>query len=505
MQKRCGMTQHGRLIVRLFGHADISWDGAPLKFAKRATTLAMLARIILERGKAISRESLAFTLFPDADETTALAELRRYLYLANKALPSLSVPWLLVDAETVRWNDDADALIDIVDFERLGAEPETQKQAIELYGGDLLEDIYDDWVVTERERLRTRYLAILAESLERHRAQREFGSAIACARRLLATDPWREDTLRSLVAVRYESGDTAGALAEYDAFAKRLRTELSIAPMPETVAVRDSVLRNDALGGSLDRSSPAPEPATASAPILPFVGRKRELARLRAMWGRAARGAGTLVLLRGEAGVGKSRLTAELARTVQSEGGRVFVGTTGSAESAPYQALVEALRSGLPLLLARPPSRARRAVLARLLPELSEPDERDVELPEQSPERETARVFDALSYAVRSLAYPRPLLLVLEDLQWAGSASIEALSAIVRESAHVPVLIVATARDEETPSDHPLRALLRSLNLFQNVEEQPLERLSMDDVTELVTHVDRLRSMGEAVARDLFA
>ena len=58
------MAQHGSLIVRLFGHADISWDGSPLKSAKRATTLAMLARIILERGKAISRESLAFYAFP---------------------------------------------------------------------------------------------------------------------------------------------------------------------------------------------------------------------------------------------------------------------------------------------------------------------------------------------------------------------------------------------------------------------------------------------------------
>ena len=235
------MAQGDGLVIRLFGHADISCDGSPLKFAKRATTLAMLAHLVLQRGRAISRESLAFTLFPDVDEATALAELRRYLYLANKALPQRpGNPWLFIDAETVCWNDNADVFIDTVAFERLAADPETQAEAIDLYRGDLLADVYDDWVVRERERLRSRYLVILNESLDRHRAMRDFGSAIAFARRLLATDPWREDTLRSLMAIRYESGDTAGALAEFETFAKRLRTELSIAPMGETVAVRDA-------------------------------------------------------------------------------------------------------------------------------------------------------------------------------------------------------------------------------------------------------------------------
>lgn len=488
-----------QLAVRLFGQANVSYAGVPVKFAKRSTTLAMIALIVLKRGQAISRESLAFTLFPESDETAALAELRRYLYLANKALPAARAtdPWLVVDAETVRWNDGANAFVDIVEFERLSASAETQAQAIDLYAGDLLEDIYDDWVLAERERLRSRYLAVLDESLDRHRANREFAAAIACAKRVLATDPWREDTLRSLMAMRYESGDTAGALAEYEHFAKRLRDELAIAPMPETVGVRQSILRNEAVPGSLPASAPPPLEGGgrthAAISILPFVGRERELAALYATWSRAARGAGSLVLLAGEAGVGKTRLTAELARTVQSEGGRVFVGTTSAPESTPYQALIEALRSGLPLLLARPPAAARRSTLARLLPELRDPDVPGVELPEQSPERETARTYDALTHAVRALASPRPLLLILEDLHWAGSATIEALGAIVKELTRAPVLIVATCRAEETPVDHPLRALLRSLQVFHNVEELELEPLRPADVAELVRRVDGLR------------
>ncbi len=497
------------LEVRLFGRANVSHAGAPVKFAKRSTTLAMLALLVLQRGKPVSRESLAFTLFPELDEGAALKELRRYVYLAGKALPPRDGdPWIVADADALRWNESAGAFVDVVEFDRWSASAATQARAIDLYAGDLLEDVYDDWVLAERERLRTRYLDVLAESLDRYRAQRAYGAAIACAKRILTTDPWREDTLRALVATRYESGDTGGALAEYERFAKRLRDELAIAPMPETVAVRQSILRSEAVPGSLERPGSAAAPARRreSISILPFVGRQRELAMLRAAWGRAAHGAGSFVLIAGEAGVGKTRLAAELARTAQSEGGRVFAGTTSAPESMPYQAITEALRSASPLLLARPPSAARRAVLARLLPELRDPEATDFpNAGGQTAERESARVFDALAHAVRTMASPRPLLLILEDLQWAGSAGIEALGAVVRETARVPVLIVATCRGEETPVDHPLRALQRSLRNFVNVEEIELERLGEGDVADLVARVEGLQGRGEALVRDLYA
>jgi DNA-binding SARP family transcriptional activator len=493
--------------VRLFGQANVTYAGVPVKFARRSTTLAMLALLVLQRGKPMSRESLAFTLFPDVDESAALAELRRYLYLVNKALPPRADdPWIVADADVVRWNESAGAFVDVVEFERLSASTATQAQAVELYAGDLLADVYDDWVLAERERLRTRYLDVLAELLDRYRSERAYGAAIACAKRILSTDPWREDTLRALVAVRYESGDASGALAEYEQFVKRLRDELAIAPMPETVAVRRSIVLNEAVPGSLERPAASPDARPAKPiSILPFVGRQRELAALRAAWTRAAHGTGSYVLIAGEAGVGKTRLAAELARTAQSEGGRVFVGTTSAPESMPYQAIVEALRSASPLLLARPPSAARRAVLARLLPELRDPSAPEFSAQDQTAERETARVFDALSHAVRTLASPRPLLLILEDLQWAGPAGIEALGAIVREAVRVPVLIVATCRDEETPVDHPLRALGRSLRNVPSVEELSLERLGEVEVADLITRVEGLRSRDATLARDLFA
>lgn len=494
------------LEIRLFGQPDIRYDGAPVKFAKRSTTLAMIALLVLKGGRALSRESLAFTLFPDDDEPNALAELRRYLYLANKALPARNGSlWIVSDAETVRWNDLGATFVDVTEFERLGEEARTQQRAVDLYGGDLLENIYDDWVLAERERLRARYFALLDQLIARYRSERDLSAAIACAKRVLSSDPWREDALRALVAVRYEAGDAAGALAEYDRFTKRLRDELAIAPMPETVAIRQMILRQEAVPGTVGMSTAIADESRRTVSILPFVGRTKELSFLRNAWGRAARGSAGLVVVAGEAGVGKTRLTAELARTVQAEGGRVFVGTTASPESMPYQPIVEALRAGLPLLLTRQISPERRTVLSPLLPELRDPDVPDVRFSENSPERATARIYEALSFGVRALASPRPLLLVFEDLHWAGSATIEALGGVFRDAIRSPLLIVVTCRQEETPISHPLRSLLRSIRNHGGVEELELERLGEEQVGELVGSIEGLRDRGRDLARALYA
>lgn len=499
-------TATGRLEIRLFGEPDVRYGGASLRFSKRAVTLAMLALLILRRGS-ISRESLAFTLFPDSDEANALAELRRYLYLANKALPaSAKAPWIVGDGETVSWNGSARAFVDVAEFERLASTPGEERSAVELYAGDLLENVYDDWVLPERERLRARYFQLLDALVERYRAARNFGEAAACAKRALSADPWREDIVRTLMTIRYESGDTAGALAEYDRFTRRLRDELATNAMPETLALRQSILRQEAVPGTLGAKAFAAEdePRRRSISILPFVGRKRELTALYNAWGRAARGQAGLVLITGEAGIGKTRLTGELARTVQSEGGRVFLGTTSSPEAMPFQAIVEALRSGLPLLLARKISPERRTVLSPLLPELRDVESPEARFTETSADRAAARVYDALSFAVRALASPRPLLLVLEDLQWAGPSTIDALAAIVRDATRAPVLIVATSRREDVTATHPLRLLERALRAHVNVEELEPERLGEDEVNELVARVAGLSEKGDRVAEALY-
>jgi DNA-binding SARP family transcriptional activator/tetratricopeptide (TPR) repeat protein len=482
------MPSGSQLEVILFGQPRVLASDRLLKFAKHHVSLSMVAYLVVHRGEAVSRPFLAFTLFPDESEETALAELRRYLSLANKTLPQRSdgALWITADADSVSWNAAADCLIDVVEFERLATDANTLSQAVDLYRGDFLEDAYDDWVVTKRERLRSVYISALGQLILLHRSRRDFPAAIGYAQRLLIAEPWREDALRQLMAARYGSADAAGALAEYGRFAERLLADMHVEPMPETVAVRDAILRNAALPSSLDAPTPSNSSRKPVVAGLPFVGRSSQLDHLRMVWSRAARGSGSIVFVGGEAGIGKTRLLSEFALAVDSEGGRVAVGSTTYPEDAPYQCVVDALRSALPSLLANPPDRPALAVLAQVLPELRTRFP-DLDAPPALPvEREATRLLDVLARYAVDLARARPALIGLEDLHWAGNATIGALAAIARRAAQSPLLVIATFREEDTARGHPLRALIRELTTQHLASSLTLGRLGRDEVRALL-------------------
>jgi predicted ATPase/DNA-binding SARP family transcriptional activator len=495
------------LEIRLLGQANALSAGVPLKFAKRTTTLAMLCLLVLRRGQPVTRAFLAYTLFPDCEEEQALTELRRYLYLAGKTLPSPrnGEPWLVVDAETIRWNEASAAFIDVVEFERLAADESSYAAAVDLYGGDLLEDSYDDWIVAERERLRTLYLARLGDLVERHRGARDYSTALGYANRILAADCWREDVVRQVMSIRYASGDASGALAEFDRFAKRLREEMGVAPMPDTLAVRDVIFCGGPLVGSVDRVSQEEREFSRRAHTLPFIGRERERERLIARFDRAARGFGNSVFIAGEAGVGKSRLVGELARAVEMQGGRVYSGGTSSPESAPYQSIAEALRSALPILALNPANALSLRVLSRVFPELPLEDGAVPALGTLAPERETARLFGAFANAVLALASPRPVLIVFEDLHWASASTIDALATICRRIDRARVLIAVTYRDEEVGSAHALRRLVNALGSERRIAEVAFERFDRDDVRRLVAATPGLAAEDAGLADRLHA
>jgi DNA-binding SARP family transcriptional activator len=276
------------LRVQLFGGGRLFDGAAEIKLPSRAWTLPLLAFLLFHRGDLIPRGRLAFTLWPEETEEAALRNLRRNLHRLLKALPAAAAdaPWLTLDGHSIRWNTSSEFELDVAELERLRTDPSTLEQAVALYVGDLLGEIDDDWVAAERERLRRLYIADLGSLIVMNRSRRAFAAAAHYAERLLVADPWHEDALRQLMAVRYDSGDTAGALAEFEAFSRRLRAEMNVDPMPETLALRDTVARGAAIPSTLG----APEPASKRTLVLaPFVGRSEELERLRSRWARGAR------------------------------------------------------------------------------------------------------------------------------------------------------------------------------------------------------------------------
>ncbi len=491
------------LAISLFGHARVTWHGSPHKFNAPPRTLPLLGMLLLNRGTYLMRDAVAFALWPDDTEEAARTNLRRHLNYLKTALPSAKTPWFLADAESVTWNDASSTWFDVDAFRSLAGAPETMAQAIDYYTGDLLAGFYDDWLIVARDRLRSQFLGTLESLLITARRQRDFVLAAGYARRILGEDAWREDALRHLMAARYESGDRTGALHEYEQFSRHLLDDGGIEPMPETIVLRNAVLR----GASLPESSAFRDDDGATdsgAPAFPFVGRDAQLAQLTNAWTRAARGRGSLVLIGGEAGTGKSRIASELALVATAQGARVLRGATPSPEQRPFQAIASALRGAAPMLATLDIRPVWLRALGAILPEI-DALRTDVDpLPALTAEREQTRLFEALLRTLSALSKVRPTLLIVEDLHWAGRSTLAAIEYVARRAGLQALLVVGTYRTEELGSRAELSALRRRLAADELLASVALGGLAEEHVIELVAKIPSLRADPNVEGRRIF-
>jgi predicted ATPase/DNA-binding SARP family transcriptional activator len=454
------------LHVYLFGNLRVDVDGTPLTLRVPPKTIPMWGYLLLHRDQPVPRDSLAYRLWPDESEIEARTSLRRHIYQLQHALPAGEPdhPWLLLGHDTVQWNPDSPFWLDLAEFERLLASDQTLDVAVDLYRGDLLENNYDDWLYYDRERLRDAYIAALTRLIFQCRAVRDYPHGLDYVRRLLALDPLHEGAVRQLMTLRYEAGDRNGALRHYKQFVRRLREELAVDPMPETKALSESIVRSARLAGMAHLEPDAgARPHRPIGLLLPFVGRESELERLRTWWSRAARGHGGVVLVGGEAGIGKSRLAVELAAIAEAEGARILQGGTTFSEPAPYQAVAEALRSALALVVVLPIDAIWLSAVASLIPEVGSRLPGLPLLPPLDPDRERIRLFEGIARSLEGIAQPRPTLLILEDLQWAGAATCAFIEFLTHRTPRHALLIVGTYREEDTPRSHPLSDMRRKL------------------------------------------
>ena len=205
-----------------------------------------------------------------------------------------------------------------------------------------------------------------------------------------------------------------------------------------------------------------------------FVGRDDELERLGQLWKEAAAGELRVALLAGEPGVGKTRLAAELAGRVHADGATVLAGRCDEDLGVPYQPFVEALRHFVdhaPLVSGR--LGRYGGELTRLVPELSDRVP-GLSVPLRSdPETERYRLFDAVAAWLTVASAEEPLLLVLDDLQWAAKPTLLLLRHVARAGGG-RILVLGTYRDTELTHDHPLVELVADLR-----RQGPVERLSL--------------------------
>jgi DNA-binding SARP family transcriptional activator/tetratricopeptide (TPR) repeat protein len=322
----------------------------------------------------------------------------------------------------------------------------------------------------------------------------DLGAAERASRELIARSPYRETGYRFLMEALAAGGNVAEALRAYDDLRVLLRDELGAAPAGEVQALHQRLLAGEAVG------PPPPSPATPGerrtplpAPLSPrersaFVGRGRELEVLREAWREARDGERRLVLVAGEPGIGKTRLTRQFALEVQQAATVLRAACTEDA-LLPYQAFVEALRhyargraSEWSHLSLGPGSDE----LTRLVPELADARPTESGLATSDPETRRYMLFEAVSLLLADAAAQAPVLLVLDDLHWADRGTLHLLRHVMRSPHEAALHIVGTYRPAEVGPAHPFAELIADLRRDVLLGRVTLGGLAEGHVAELI-------------------
>jgi len=312
------------LSVSLLGDFCVRDDEAPVTDVDTPRLQSLLAYLMLHRDAPQSRAHLAYLFWPDTSESQARTNLRNLLHHLRRALPNAD-SYLEASVQTLQWRSQAPFVLDVAVFEAAledvkqaaeASDPVALREALErsvaLYQGDLLPSCYDDWILPKREALCQAFLGALERLVRMLEDQRDYPAAIGYAQRLLRHDPLHEATYRRLIHLHALNGDRASALRVYHTCTTILQRELGVEPSAATQEAYEQLL------GAESQQSP---PVLATTAFSPLVGRQGEWAQMLQAWRAVAAGEEPhMVMLCGEAGIGKTRLAEDLVQWAARQG-----------------------------------------------------------------------------------------------------------------------------------------------------------------------------------------
>ncbi|HET7011909.1 MAG TPA: BTAD domain-containing putative transcriptional regulator [Anaerolineales bacterium] len=516
---RLSLSLLGPLLVRSAGELITAFDSNKVR--------ALLAYLAVEADRAHSREGLATLLWPDLPQRSALANLRYALSDLRRVIGDREAqpPFLLVSQDTLQFNPASDFDLDVRAFADgvRANDVELLPQATSLYRGPFLEGFavsdsaeFEEWVVLKREQLSHQMVKALSRLAEHFEALAQYDRAQQYAWQLVELEPWQEEGYQLLMRALALGGQRSAALAQFETCRRILAKELGVEPSAEMTAIYEGIRDGTWMASQVRAPLPAflrpnARPIEKERPL--FVGREQELARLDQLLNEALSGLGQVAFVTGGPGSGKTTLIQELAQRALSARPQLITANgfcnahtgigdpylpfleilqmlTGDVEDrwavgavsseharrlwATLPTTVSALIDDGPLLIDRFVPGV--ALLARAqVGAQGQASRLDAVLRHLAAGSEGATVrqtdlFEQYTKVLHALARNHPVLLAVDDLQWADAGSISLLFHVGRRLKGHRILIVGAYR----PSDvalgrggerHPLESVVNELQL----------------------------------------
>ncbi|MFN2184458.1 MAG: AAA family ATPase [Anaerolineae bacterium] len=508
---------HATLQLRLLGTFDARLDGVPLEGFRSAKVRALLAYLGVEAGRPHLREALATLLWGEYPQreaqqslSQALSNLRRLFTPPASPSPVAVQPLLTITRQTVQLHRDADLLwVDLHAFDSLLAAADPRRhsalrppdvadllaEAVALYQGPFLAGLslpdsreFEEWVILHREQRHQATMMALERLASHHLAEGRTELVEHYARRQLGLEPWNESGHQALMFALALEDQRGAALQQYEACRRVLAEELGVEPSAKT----------DTLARQIREGVPSHAMTWSDMPDIAFVARERELAQLDQALARVLAGQTRVILVTGEAGTGKTTLLTHFARRAQEAhrwlivaGGRcgayaglgdpllpfreilqsltgelegLWSGDTGDPEHARRQIalfpqIAEALLTEGPDLVGRLVSAEALAARAETLaqPGAAWRNQLAAHLERSrtgmSPPPQAEALFGQVTRVLQAIASKQPLLLFIDDLQWADAASLSLLFYLGRQLAGSRILVVGAYRPSEATPD----------------------------------------------------
>ncbi|MEM7531321.1 MAG: AAA family ATPase [Chloroflexota bacterium] len=494
------MTDHAPMLkIQLFGTPTFTLDTQPLTINRRKSRLLLI--YLAAHTQAVQRDSLLPLLWPTLEPQAARKNLRVILSGLRKQLGT----WLIAEADTLFLADEVE--VDVRQIEGTFkndtlsvADIITFATILSHYSDDFLANVslddlsdLEQWRTVEQIRYRRLVNRGYLQLSQLYEANGQYRAGLDALVRGLDADPLQEDLQRRALHLHYLAGDRSGAIRRYEQFQQLLIDEMGVPPMDETHALYDAIITDRYHPDPMIMLPPTQVRTTQSTPTeLPFVGRLTALDSL-------AHSTNThkLVLVEGEAGIGKSRLLTEYIQQLNHTA-LPLIGHARELESElPYQPIVEALRT-----LHHIPTAVRLLStlnllpiwaheVARLLPDLMPRHDTDAGVvPQSEGAHSEIRLWEGISQLLLALAAHQPIIFMIDDLHWADTSTLGLLGYCLRKirTTLVPVTIIAATRPPA--NDTALTTLLDSLTREGALMRLPLQRLTQADIAEFTRHAN---------------